>query len=62
VISNVLPSLDDTGEIVNAHEGRLVRWEKGGHWYHYGLEKELCPNAACAGKGAAPQCSCKEKT
>ena len=58
-IDNNKPWLDNKGNIMNIHEGHLVRWEENGLFYFYGMQYELCPDdeISC---NATQGCGCKE--
>jgi hypothetical protein len=36
-ISNVLPRVNTSGQIIDAHDGTYNQWTPGGPWYYYAM-------------------------
>ena len=63
IISNVAPRRDTRGDIVNAHDGQIIR--EAGTWYWFAAGYLACKEypglggcAGCAGKPIGPACGC----
>eukprot|EP01084_Bolivina_argentea_P048568 89469_1 len=41
-IDNTKAMLDVDGNVMNVHEGHIVRWKTNGLFYFYGMQYELC--------------------
>jgi hypothetical protein len=53
-ISNIEPRLDENGQIMDIHDGNLVKWNDTYYWFGMGyqnctLEKGLLPPQNCPG-------------
>jgi hypothetical protein len=42
LISNTVPRLDSTGQILRVHDGNIVQWEANGLYYWYGMSYGMC--------------------
>ena len=51
--SNLLPTLDSKGGVLNAHETQIIRDEASGIFYLYGMKYALCRSGATHGSGCA---------
>eukprot|EP01084_Bolivina_argentea_P048567 89468_1 len=52
-IDNTKAMLDVDGNVMNVHEGHIVRWKTNGLFYFYGMQYELCndSNITCGPEG-----------
>eukprot|EP01084_Bolivina_argentea_P083672 151486_1 len=54
-ISNINPRLDANGNIMDAHDGNIIQYSKGGEYFYYSMGYGLCqePSGANASNGCA---------